>query len=325
MTFSISTLGVQLLTTNNLQNQQTALQNLNEQLASGQQHDNLTDYAPVDAHNLLNFQNGITQRNAYISGMQTVSTRLSIYDNTMNDMESLVSGAQTIASQNQTLDPSKVAQIQAQAQAYLKQIQDDLNQQVGGRYIYSGSRYSTPPVVDLTTLGAPTMPFVPATSPTLTDYDTEYNPPTTTTDAAAYAQDSVTVDDSFNVQYGVTSNDKGIQQVIAGLRLLNAGSSQSDPTVYKTDFANANTLLTTGLQNLQATHAGVAGNINIISQQTAVQNADITNLQNQISDIQQVNLTAVGTQINTLQTQLSASYSATASLIQESILKYLGT
>ena len=74
---------------------------------------------------------------------------------------------------------------------------------------------------------------------------------------------------------------------------------------------------------VQALNAGVASNQNIIATETSTQNADITNLQNQISNLQSVNLTQVGTEINTMQTQLQASYSATASLEQLSILKYL--
>ncbi|HEU0118622.1 MAG TPA: flagellin [Alphaproteobacteria bacterium] len=323
MTYSISSVGLQLQVTTSLQNQQNTLALLNQQLASGVQHSDLTGYTPPQAQSLLNYQSIITQRQAYISGMQSVSPRLSVYDSTMTDIESLTQQASTLATQNQTYDANTASQIQAQAKAYLQQMQDDLNQQVGGRYIYAGSRYTTQPVTDLTTLGAPTLPFTPTTSPTLTDYDTEYNPPTTTTDAAAYAQDSVTVDSSFSVQYGVTSNSPGFQQVIAGLRLINAAASQSNPNTFNTDMIAAAKLLNQGLSAVQGVHAGVAGNINILKQQTDQQNSDITALQNQISGIQNVDTTTLGTELTLLQTQLQASYSSTATIIQNSILKYL--
>jgi len=327
MSFSISTLGVQLLTTNNLQNEQTNLAQLNSQLATGQQFDNLTGYTPADAHNILNFQNAITQRQSYIDSMKTVSSRLSVYDTTMTDMETLASQAQTLATQNQSLDPTKIAQINAQTQAYLEQVQNDLNQQVSGRYIYAGSRYTTQPVANLTSLGPSVQAPFPSTSPTLPDYDTQYAPaatPPVTTSTDAWTQDQVTVDTGFNLPYGVTSTAAGFQQVIAGLRLMNAASQTgASAATYQTDMTNASTLLSNGLTNIQALHAGVANSTNIITQETTTQNADINNLQNQLGDIQNVNITQVGTEINTLQTQLQASYSATASLIQESILKYL--
>lgn len=445
MSFSVSNVGVQFFTTLNLQNEQTTLAQLNQQLATGQKYSDLTNYTPVDAHNITNFQNAITQRQAYLSGMTTVNARLNLYDTTMNDIEKIAGLAEGIASGNQTYDATKTAQINAQAKSYLQQIQDDLNQQVSGRYIYAGGRYTTQPVGNLTSLGAPSLPFTPVTTPTLPDYSAENiptnsftintAPPTgnfqigntyikwsdlaagsvtnvyvngvatpvtvtglsaastptqlaanlqstinqinsqvsdfsgmtatntsgkvnltyagsltpvipdsagvssettwtdgtvgtslenmATTDSLAFQQDSVTVDTGFNLQYGVTSNDPGFQQVIAGLRLINAASAQTDPTVYQNYMTQAATLLTNGLNNVQATHAGVAGSTNTITQETDLQNTDIETLQNQLSNIQQVDLTSVSTQINLLQTQLQASYASTASIIQESILKYL--
>lgn len=453
MSYAVSTLATQLFATKNLQTEQSNLALLNQQLASGTKYTDLTNYAPVDAHNLMDFQNAITQRQAYLNGMTTVNSRLSMYDNTMTNIESITAQAQSLANGNQTYDSTKTAQIQAQVKSYLQQIQDDLNQQVSGRYVYSGSNYSTAPVSNLTTLGAPTLPFTATTSPALPDYSSvnvpansftiTATPPTgnfqvgnssvawsaiaagassvtvttasgsvsvpvsgltagastpaqlasnlqkvitqvvaagtvsdfssglsaavdgtnpakinltyagspatitpnasggnsdvtwadgtvgtssenmATTDTGAYSQDSVTVDNGYNLQYGVTSNSTGFQQVIAGLRLMNAAASQTDPTVYQNYMTQGSTLLASGLSNVQSVHTSVAGNTNTITQETTLQNTDITNLQNQLSSIQQVDLTSVSTQINLLQTQLQASYSATGSLIQESILKYL--
>ena len=134
----------------------------------------------------------------------------------------------------------------------------------------------------------------------------------------------MTVDTNYTVTYGVTSNAQGFQELIAGLSLFNAATQPgADPTTYASNITQASTLLANGLSDIQAVHAGVAGNINTLKQETDTQNNDLTNLQNQISNIQSVDLTQVGTEINTLQTQLQASYSATATLIQESILKYL--
>ncbi|MFY9287890.1 MAG: flagellin [Alphaproteobacteria bacterium] len=323
MPSTISTLGVQLFTSYYLQRQQADLATLTEQLASQKQHNNLTDYAPVNAHNILDFQNGITQRQAYIAGIQTVNARLTVYDSTMNDMENIAAQAKSLIVQNQTLDTTKIPQLRAQAQTYLRQLQDDLNQEVGGRYIYAGTRYSTVPVIDLTTLAAPTIPFVPETTPNLPDYDMDYVAPGPTTSAAAWAKESVAVDNAFTVQYGVTSTETGFQQLIAGLRVFHNATNLTDPAAYQTAMVDASNLITEAVQNIQATHAAVAGNINILKQQNDIANTDIVNLQNQLSSIQQVDLTSVGTQINLLQVQLQASYSATAGIIQQSILKYL--
>jgi len=92
---------------------------------------------------------------------------------------------------------------------------------------------------------------------------------------------------------------------------------------YQSDMSQAASILKTAITNIQTYHAGVASAINTISNAQDTQKADIASLQQQIGNIQNVDLTEVGTALNLLQTQLQASYSATATLTQESILKYL--
>jgi flagellar hook-associated protein 3 FlgL len=114
-----------------------------------------------------------------------------------------------------------------------------------------------------------------------------------------------------------------MQKLVAGLRFIKQATTETDPTAYQNDMKNASDLLTSALNGIQSIHTTLAGNQNILTSETKVLNTNISSLQDQIGDVQQVDLTAVGTQINMLQTQISASYSATATLLQLSILKYL--
>lgn len=456
MSSTSSTHGLNLILVNSLQNQQTTLGLLSEQVASGQQFDNLTNYDPTQAHNLVDFNNAVLQRQSYISSMQNVSTRLSTYDTSMTDIENMAGQAATLAGQNAAFDATKVNDINLQATNYLKQLTDDLNQQIGGRYVYAGTRYSTIPVVDLTTLtGAPTT--TTTTSPALASYDTQFNNATsftvnsaptgtftmgnttiawgglegasatspvsivvngtpqtvavaglsTATTATAYASnlaltlnaiaassnasaggvpstltatpsagtvtldlggaapnavtpdaggattditwvggstpngtvaqtpnssvpaytlDSALVDSNFSVTYGVSSNDPSFQKLVNGLRFISsacAAGTAGNAALYQTDMQQAATLINAGLTGIQTLHAQVANNQNTMTQQTATQNTDITTLKNQIADITQVNLTTVGAEINSLQTQLQASYSATATIEKLSLVSYL--
>src|ERR1700679_496682 len=104
---TLSALGLQLFSVNSLQSEQVNLATLNEQLASNQQHDNLTDYTPLDAKNLINFQNAITQRQAYVSSMKVVSARLGVYDTSMTDLENIAEQAGQLPTQNPSQDPTK--------------------------------------------------------------------------------------------------------------------------------------------------------------------------------------------------------------------------
>ena len=458
MTGTTSAYGLNIAMVNSLQAQQTTLGQLTQQVSSGKLYDNLTNYNPTDAHNLIDFQNGIIQRQSYISSIQNVQSRLSVYDTSMSDIEKIATQANTLATQNAAYNSTTAANIQQSATNYLRQLTDDLNQQIGGRYVYAGTRYTTAPVIDLSTLtGTPTA--TTTTSPALPSYDTDYAnatsfsinsgktpsgtftignttipwsalegvgatspvtvtiggtpqtipvtglstsatptafannfaltlsavaasayastsgvPSTLTATASsgtitldyggaaptavtpnaggtaaqmtwvggstpdgtvqqtpnssvpAYTVDSATIDSNFTVSYGVTSNNPSFQKLVNGLRYINdavtAGNS-GDTATYKSNMQQASLLLSSALAGIVTLHTQVANNQNTLKQEVITQNSDITVLQTQISSIQKVDLTKVGSEINLLQTQLQASYSATSSLEKLSLVKYL--
>ncbi len=104
---------------------------------------------------------------------------------------------------------------------------------------------------------------------------------------------------------------------------MQAAGNATDFRTYKTNMAQATTLLTTAITSLQAVHTTVANNINTLTSETTTQNNAISSITNQVDDIQQVNVTQVATELNLLQTQLQASYSATGTLEKMSIVNYL--
>jgi flagellin-like hook-associated protein FlgL len=396
---SISSAAIQQILTSQLQSQDASLAQLDEQLASNQKYNNLTDYSPSDALNLINLQSSATQKTAYLSVISTVQSRLSAYDTTMSDMESIVGQAQTLSESNPTYNASTAQSLAVEATNYLTSVGIDLNQQINGRYIYAGANYTTIPVTNLANLSTSTLsPAIYTDGATLPSYDTGYSAGTTnmtisgqtvtlggtitagqsasvtvdgttysyteqagdtttsvaaalaadipgatsagavltiangdtinaassgTTNTASYAVDSATIDANNTVQYGVSSNNPAFQQMIAGLRYLQAAGNSTDPATYKADMTQATSLLSSALTNIQTVHTGVADNINTMTSEQTTQNAAISNFTDQIDNIQQVDLTQVSTEITALETQLQASYSATGMIEKLSIVSYL--
>ena len=317
----ISSAGIQLITLNNLQTQQNNILTLNQQLASNKKHNNLTDYDPTSAHQLLDLQNSVTQRQSYQSSLTNVNNVLSSYDLAFGDMETINAGAVNIAQQYQSYTPSNQAELQAQTQNYLKQLTDDLNQQVGNRYIFSGARYNTAPVPDLTTVTAAATTVV-ATSPALPNYDSQFIA-SSGSDANSYTAATATIDTNYSMTYGVSSNDPSIQKLVNGLRYLSDAANAPDAATYNSAMSNAITLLSASNIGIQGLHTGVAGNQNIVKSEQDLQSSNMSALQDQIGNIQEVDTATIGSQLSMMQTQLQASYSATASLEQLSLVKYL--
>ena len=320
---AISNIGSQLTLTSQLTTQSTQLGKLAEQLSSGVKNNDLTDYDATTAKQLINYNSQIAIRQGYLNSMTTVQSRLSEYDSIFTDLETVATNAQTLASSNTSYDTTKTASLTSQATAYLKQVQDDLNQKLDGRYIFSGTRYSTQPVTDISTATTTvSYPFTATTSPTLPTYDADYSA-STTTSTPAFTQDTVVVDAGYSVTYGVTSNDSSIQKLVAGLQLLKQAQSDTSATTYKTDMQNAATLLSDALSSLQAVHTSVAANINLLKGETTLQNTNITNLQNEVSSLSSVDTAQVSAEITALQTTLEASYSATGKILKLSLVNYL--
>ena len=278
----------------------------------------------------------------------------------------------------------------------------DLNQQVGGRYIYAGSRYNTAPVADLSALTQAPSTTVYTDNKSLPIYDSGYsasaltmavsgqtvtiggtvgspqnatvtvngkdysyavhptdttttiaaglaalvsadiggtssvgnvltvggaNPPTATsatvTNTAAYATDTATIATGYTVPYGVSSNNPAFQQMIAGLRYLQAAGNTTDPAAYSANMKQASSLLTSALTSINAVHTVVANNTNILTQETTTQKAAIDSLTSQINSIQGIDVTQVAAELNQMQTQLQASYSVTGTLLKMTIVGYL--
>jgi len=401
MTVSISNLSVQSSLTTALQGEQTQLTTLATQLSTQQKYGNLTDYNASDARSLIDLQSAATQKQAYINVINSVSNNLTVYNTTLTDLENIVTQAQALANNNPTYSATGAANLNIQATNYLRSATVDLNQQINGVYIYSGTRYNTAPVQDLSamptaslsstiytdnqtvpsydsastlTLGVSggntitvggtvgtaqtasatvngtvysytvqpgdTLDTVAAglqgvlatagiassvTGPviTLTGGDTLNSAVATTTDAAAYVTSKATINTGDTVNYGITSNDPSMQQMVAGLRYLQAAGNATDPATYKADVAQASTLLTTALASLQSVNTSVAFNINLMTSEKSSQNSAITDLTNQVSNIQQVDVTQVSTEITALQTILQASYAVTGAIEKLSIVSYL--
>jgi flagellin-like hook-associated protein FlgL len=189
---------------------------------------------------------------------------------------------------------------------------------------------------DLT--GGTNVPITPpATSTTdvLPIYDSEYDasydplsgqPDPNVNRTDAYAQDQISIDTTQTLKYGVTSNETGFQQLILGLRYAYAATQ--DTTTGHTNYTNymnqANTLISEGLDAIRGIHTGVSNANATLTQTQSLQTTDITNLQNQVGDIQNVDVNSVAVQITTFQAELEAAYAATAKMTEMSLLQYLG-
>ncbi|HUK60750.1 MAG TPA: flagellin [Stellaceae bacterium] len=306
---SVSTIAQMQQVIQNLSQLNTQGNTLETEISTGLKSQTYSGIAPQAAQ-LVNLNSVATQQQGFINTINIVNQQLGsmslVTSNIATSVEQFASQLQTNAFN------TTGATIQTQAQSLLAQIGDYLNTQGGEGYLFGGS--------DTTQA-----PFDAAGLPSPGDLTTPVNgaPP------AGYYQgnDSIAsaqIDNNLNVQYGVTADNSGFEQAIRVLNFL-ANSPPLDPT-NATDVANVNTaqqMLSSAGTALQQLTSTIGLNQSELNTELTMHQQAQTMAQSNIGDITQADPATVITQLDTLQTQLEASYQSINMLQNLSLANYL--
>ncbi len=305
----VSSLAQAQQVTQSLAQLQTQGNTLEQQITTGLISQSFAGIAPQAAQ-LVDLTTTQSQQQGFINTINTVNTRLQTMSLATSTMANLL---QQFGSQLQTNAYNTTgATIQSQAQALLANIGDYLNTADGEGYVFSGSASTT-------------APYVASGLPNPGNLTTPVNvaPP-----SGYYAGNSdissAQVDNNLNVQYGITAANPAFEQGIRALNFIaNSGSfNQSNPT----DVANVNqaeqliTTATSGINQLNAQvgmqHSELNNSLQAHQQSLALAKSSIANIEN-------VNPATAITQLDTLQTQLEASYQTVNILQNLTLANYL--
>jgi flagellar hook-associated protein 3 FlgL len=306
---SVSTIAQMQQVIQNLSQLDTQGSSLEQEITTGLVSTTYSGIAPQAAQ-LVNLNAVQSLQQGFINTINTVNQQLSSMSLATSTMASMV---EQFGSQLQTNAFNTTgATIQTQAQALLAQVGDYLNTQGGEGYLFSGSATTT-------------APFDASALPNPGDLTTPVNgaPP------AGYYQGNDTVasaqvDTNLNVQYGVTADNPAFEQVVRVLNFLANSPSfdQSNPT----DVANVNTaeqMLTSAGTDLQQLTSNIGMNQSELNNELQMHQQAQTLAQSNISNITQANPATVITQLDTLQTQIEASYQTVNMLQNLSLANYL--
>jgi flagellar hook-associated protein 3 FlgL len=289
-----------------LQQLQSQGQTLENQIASGQKSQT---YAGISsqAGQVINLTATQSLQQAYMNTIDTVNTRLKTMSLAMQNISSIATSFQNTLA-NSAFAPNG-ASVQQTAQQLLTELGSYMNTQDGSRYVFSGNQTSTPA-------------YNPASLPSPGDL-------TTNVATDYYGGDNgvaqATVDNNVNMQYGVTANNPAFEQIV---RVLNFFANNPTPLsqTNPTDVANVNQAqqmmgtAAQAVQQLVATSGEQQGDLTQLK--TAHQNA-LSLATTSLNNIEQVDTATAITQLNTLQTQLQASYQTINVLQSLSLANYM--
>ena len=127
-----------------------------------------------------------------------------------------------------------------------------------------------------------------------------------------------TIDTSTN------ANQPGFQQLAQGYAMLaEFGGSQLSAAAQQAVASSATSLITQGVNSTTATEAGVGASLQRVTDANNSMSSQMTILQTQIGNLDNVNPDAVAVKLNMLETQIQTAYQLTAQLQKLNLAQYL--
>jgi flagellar hook-associated protein 3 FlgL len=294
-----------------MQQNQSNLNDLNAEISTGQAAQTYSQIAPK-ATQLADFRTEASRQQGFMDTIDTLTTRLQTMDISLAQIQDLVSKFRAQLP-NGAFNPTSPTVAQ-QAQQLLQQVAGFLNVQDGTRYLFGGTNGSTPPV-DLSNLTTTLSLTAPVNGP----------PSSGGYYAGGPQLPPVKIDTQVSLNYGITANDaQTFEPIIRVLNYIaNKGSFNPNVPADVTAATQAGQILDSALAAL----TNMRGNLGLqeaqlTSERTVHQNT-LNVAENGVSNIVSVDQATAITQLQTLETQIQASYSATSQIQKLSLVNFI--
>lgn len=308
---TISTLAQQNLMLQSLLQLRGQANDLQSQVATGLKS---RDYAGLgqSAAPVASLQSSVAHHQAFLDTINTVQQRIQGQTTVLSTIQNVAQKFREALPDSafNTVPPT----IQTQAKALLQELNDFINTNDGGRYLFSGSLASTQPF-DATHLPVPGSLAIPVNSAVPAGY---------------YAGNDVVpqarVDDNVTIAYGITADNPAFETIVRAanyLANLPAGSPNQGNPADVSAVNQAASLMDQGIQGLQQLQGTLGLQASEINQVQQNHQNFINFAQSNITNMESVDPAQAITELNQVETNLQASYSTISSLQQLSLVNYL--
>jgi flagellar hook-associated protein 3 FlgL len=316
----IATFAYQQLTLGQSLKTQKTMLDLQVQVSTGKKSQEYAGLA-VDSFRLVTLKSTQAQVAQHSANIQQTTGRLQTMDSTIKQVYDVASRfRQTLLSAMNGGFTGSVDTATEGANS-LSEVAGLLNIQYEGRYLFSGSRTSTPPV-DATGLPLPPNPIT-----TPQDYAPDYY----RGDAAMAA---VEADTGFTLDYGLGADEPAFEYVIRAMHYVQKAGVPADAEVLSVALALINTAMGTGPADASLGVAPINKDLADLRAYTGVVQQTLDNtlsrltdvsvyLDQNIGDIENVDITDAVSRMTVQQTQLEASYMTLSRLSQLTLVNYL--
>jgi flagellar hook-associated protein 3 FlgL len=295
----------------------------------------------------LQNENGLLQ--TYTTTNSAVATNLST---TQSALDALRTNAQSTLNNltEWSGETDSGVQLQSLGATGLQSLVSSANASANGQYVFGGINSGVPPMSNyagssaqtaiqsafstyLTSLGGP--PAVTAATITATQMQSFLAQPSLNNlfqgagwsanwSSASSTNISSNISPTETLQTSTNANQPGFQQLAQGYALLNEFTGSSiNPAALQVVANQASGLISQALTSLTTTEATIGAVQQSVTDSNTSMAAQMTILQTQIGNLDNVNLYQTTTQVSSLTTQIQTAYSLTAELQKLSLVNYL--
>lgn len=339
----VSTAGRLLSDSSIIRQNQLLVQRLQNQLSTGKKYQELKLYGN-DASRLVNLRSDVTAREAYIRSITLTEVITDTYDAVLERMaevaDEVLKAADSTVAQSATFEDDTTTI----SNNLFLEIEVNLNLDVGGRFVFGGTRLNQAPVKDIRTLtdytagdaadtieADPTLPLITYAGGTLEQSYMELGAAVGTvvatadpTDAQSFQETSVTINDGRPITYGITAADSAFQNLVESvLRLRSSAQTGLTEDERATFLAEARVVANTAREEIRQlqTSNGVVMNELI---RTRNLHQDFVNINfAAMEEIEGVDTTETALQLSAITTQIESSFAAISRRNQLSLVNFI--
>lgn len=278
---------------------QTRSRETQAQISSGKVGDRFRDLGSA-AGRLLDGKTMLQRTQQFHGDNQLVHRRLDVMESAVADLSDLGTRLRTLLLQRLSDGASVPGVLRSEAEAMLEEAVANLNATADGRHLFAGSRTEAPPVV---------------LDPAFTDFGDP--------DDTYYQGDDVTLsvlaDADLEISYGMRADREGFQELIGALRT----AIEADPTDDEDLLEDALDLVNAAIPKLADYRAEIGGRQNQIERINAGHGDAEVYLEEQISDIENVDVAEAVSRLARDQMAVEASMATVARLSRLSLVNFL--
>ncbi len=324
MNNTISFLGSSIVQNQNLSNLRTDLFRLQTQISTGKK---ATTYAGLDNRvlDLLSARSDLSKTETYQNNINIVSSRIEVMNTNLDEITAFANELQkALIAVPKTAEEPDLVHIEALIDSNKSFIQQLLNTDINGHYLFSGSASNVEPIENLATLenniqvemdawfnGTQTYDEMIANIEALSDEQVGYSE-----DMSLADNIDVRVDDNLDVDYTVLANEQGFQDLLKVMsffdRLVYPDSNDGSIAATGDEFYQAirdmSDILATSIESIEQSQVRLSYANSTITNTESRLIEEKQFLSTIVNDIEEVDLSETIAKLQQVELQLNASY-----------------